>query len=155
MSHSTRIFLLALGTTFIVWTVWCALMAFVGEPFTSPLIRAFVRISAVLLPAIAYAHFVVKPQDDFWAFRRNWLLGLLVGATLSCFFCVLIVAQTSGQPLVIPVELSTWINLIVFSPLAEEMMFRRVALEHLKSITTTCNAIVVSSLLFSLLHLPW
>lgn len=155
MSRSTRIFLLTLGMTFTVWTIWSALMAFVGEPFIFPYVRALVRVSAVLLPAIAYAHFAIEPRDDFWAFRRNWRMGLLAGAILSCFFCVIIVAQNSGRSIVIPAELSVWINLIVLSPLAEEMMFRRVALEHLKSMTTARNAIIISSVLFSMLHLPW
>lgn len=142
--------------TFTVWTIWCALMTFVGEPFTYPYTRAFVRISAVLLPAIAYAHFAIEPrQVDFWAFRQNWRVGLLVGAILSCAFCTLIVLQNSGRSIVIPVEPSAWINLIVLSPLAEEMMFRRVALEHLKSLTTTSRAIIIASILFSMLHLPW
>ena len=57
--------------------------------------------------------------------------------------------------MVIPVEIPVWINFIVLSPLAEEMMFRRVVLEHLKSLTTTSRAVIVGSILFSLFHLPW
>ena len=97
MDHSTRIFGLSVGVMFAVWTLWCALMAFVGEPFTFPYLRAVVRVSAVLLPAIVYARFGISDRDDFWAFRRNWQLGLLVGTILSGLFCVMIVVQNSGR----------------------------------------------------------
>ena len=155
MGHSTRIFLSCIGVMFAVWTLWCALMAFVGEPFTLPYLRAVVRVSAVLLPAIVYARFGIEHREDFWAFRRNWQLGLLVGTILSGLFCVMIVVQNSGRRMVIPVEIPVWINFIVLSPLAEELMFRRVVLEYLKSLTTTSRAIIGASILFSLFHLPW
>jgi len=155
MNRSTRIFRWCVGGMFAAWTLWCVLMAFVGEPFSSPLLRALVRVSVVLFPALAYVHFVVKDRDDFWAFRRNWRQGLLVGAVLSCLFGVLIVVQNSGRTFAFPVGFAVWFNFIIVSPLVEEMMFRRMILEHLQSVTSTFRAILFESLLFSLLHFPW
>ncbi|WP_231962192.1 CPBP family intramembrane glutamic endopeptidase [Symmachiella dynata] len=109
----------------------------------------------MLIPALAYVHFVVKDREDFWAFRHNWRQGLLVGTVLSSLFFVMIVAQNSGQIFSLPVGFAVWFNFIIVSPLVEEMMFRRVILEHLKSVTSTSRAILLESLLFSLLHLPW
>ncbi|WP_339908109.1 CPBP family intramembrane glutamic endopeptidase [Symmachiella dynata] len=155
MNRSTRLFRWCVGGMFAAWTLWCVLMAFVGEPFSLPLLRALVRVSVVLIPALAYVHFVVKDREDFWAFRHNWRQGLLVGTVLSSLFFVMIVAQNSGQIFSLPVGFAVWFNFIIVSPLVEEMMFRRVILEHLKSVTSTSRAILLESLLFSLLHLPW
>ncbi|QDT50391.1 CAAX amino terminal protease self- immunity [Symmachiella dynata] len=155
MNRSTRLFRWCVGGMFAAWTLWCVLMAFVGEPFSLPLLRALVRVLVVLIPALAYVHFVVKDREDFWAFRHNWRQGLLVGTVLSSLFFVMIVAQNSGQIFSLPVGFAVWFNFIIVSPLVEEMMFRRVILEHLKSVTSTSRAILLESLLFSLLHLPW
>ncbi|QDU46115.1 CAAX amino terminal protease self- immunity [Symmachiella dynata] len=155
MNRSTRLFRWCVGGMFAAWTLWSVLMAFVGEPFSLPLLRALVRVSVVLIPALAYVHFVVKDREDFWAFRHNWRQGLLVGTVLSSLFFVMIVAQNSGRIFSLPVGFAVWFNFIIVSPLVEEMMFRRVILEHLKSVTSTSRAILLESLLFSLLHLPW
>lgn len=155
MNRSTRLFRWCVGGMFAAWTLWCVLMAFVGEPFSLPLLRALVRVLVVLIPALAYVHFVVKDREDFWAFRHNWRQGLLVGTVLSSLFFVMIVAQNYGRIFTLPVGFAVWFNFIIVSPLVEEMMFRRVILEHLKSVTSTSRAILLESLLFSLLHLPW
>lgn len=55
----------------------------------------------------------------------------------------------------LPRSVHAWLNVITLSPIAEEILFRRVAIEHLQRQFGAAAALLGSSMLFSMIHLPW
>ncbi len=142
-----------------LWTGYCALMAAWPHLFDIPLLRALVRVSVVLVPALLY--YLRGPRQepfvDYFQLRPHWRKGLLVGGGIVLAYLLLgwlsgyRVDQSTFQ---IPHGFAVWFNFILGSPVAEEAFFRGVLLKELSPAIGTARSIAVSSLAFALLHLP-
>jgi membrane protease YdiL (CAAX protease family) len=55
----------------------------------------------------------------------------------------------------IPKDLATWLNAILSAPVAEEVLFRGLVFRVLLERLAIWSALVVSALLFALIHLPY
>lgn len=142
-----------------LWTGYCALMATWPQLFDIPALRALVRVSVVLVPAVLY--YLRGPRQesfvDYFQLRPHWRKGLLVGGGIVLAY--LLLGWLSGyrvdqSTLQIPQSFAVWFNFILGSPIAEEAFFRGVLLKELSPVIGTARSIGVSSLAFALLHLP-
>lgn len=142
---------------YVLWTAWCILMVKWPSLFGDANLRAVVRVSVVLIPAIFYAFGNSGIwQDDFFLLRNNWKRGVLIGVlTVLAFLSVFFFSTSSSLRFQIPTGFAIWSNWILGSPLAEEMFFRGVALRELMNSAGTKKAVFLSAALFAALHLPW
>lgn len=69
-------------------------------------------------------------------------------------WCLLMVTRTVDLSL-LPTTAAVWGNYIIFSPLAEELLFRRVAVDYFSDRHGRVLGILASAVLFSLIQLPW
>ena len=138
------------------WTLYVALMAAVPNPFASDLPRALARVLIVLLPAIFH---IIRQQGvsklDYLQLRQKWFRGVIVGLAISGGYLAFIIATTMKSPNIeIPVGFAIWLNFIIGSPLAEELLFRGVLFNELSRVVPAYQAIAISALMFAILHLP-
>ncbi len=148
--HTTRL-APCLGLAFGSWTFWCLLMVSVGSPFDLPIPRAAFRFAAFVVPSLIYAWSSEPRGFRQFRFTTNWRSGLTVGIAVATAWALL----HSTQKLSWPVSVHAWVNVITLSPIAEEILFRCVVLDQLLTRTSAARAIVLSAVLFSLIHLPW
>ncbi|MGB5047460.1 MAG: CPBP family intramembrane glutamic endopeptidase [Caldilineaceae bacterium] len=141
------------------WTGYCALMAAWPQLFDIPLLRALVRVSVVLVPAVLY--YLRGPRQesfvDYFQLRPHWRKGLLVGGGVVLAYLLLgwlSGYRTNQSTFQIPQSFAVWFNFILGSPIAEETFFRGVLLKELSPLMGTARSIAVSSLAFALRHLP-
>lgn len=144
-----------MGATFGLWTLWCVLMAGVGEPFSRPLIRAFVRVAVVVIPAILYLSTSSNDGSDRFCLIHHWKLGIAVGCGIAAIHLAALSLTRTLNLNLLPASVAIWCNYIIFSPLAEELLFRRVAVDYFCDRYANAKGIFASAILFSLIHLPW
>ncbi len=149
-----RAFWLTMAAAFAAWTVWCALIVFVGAPFGAPLVRAFARIAAVAVPAILLLR---SHGPDRFRLAGNVRRGVMAGVFAAAVgLAVVAVSWWGAVPaFALPTSAAIWVSVILFSPMAEELLFRRVAYGYLATRCRPLVALAVRSLLFALIHLPW
>jgi membrane protease YdiL (CAAX protease family) len=140
-----------LAFAYLSWTVWCLLMVGVGAPFDLPLPRALFRFAAVVVPALAWIYSSEPKALQRLRFTTNWRSGLAVGAVVAMGWAAL----HATQNLQLPTTAHAWINVVILSPIAEEILFRCVVIDRLLTWTSASKAIALSAVLFSLFHLPW
>lgn len=141
------------------WTIWCILMATWPQIFAHATIRALARVSIVFLPAVIFYFRGNRKKSiiDYFLLRENWLRGILLGGGIAILYFSVDWLRNFDARLIsfhIPIGFSIWFNFIFGSPLAEEMFFRGVLLQELRTIIGTTRATLISAFAFSLLHLP-
>ena len=158
------------GLAFALWSGYCFLIAKQPATFDQPLVRAIVRIVCVLIPAIVFQlwharRFPEMPNGDPFGFRRNWVWGLITGMVVAAILAGLILFDPMrSEARAVPTDVATWLNFIIGSPLAEEMLFRCVIAIQIYSISQNLDgakgwdswisAIILSSVLFAAFHVP-
>jgi uncharacterized protein len=151
IARNDKLFAACVLFAFTSWTVWCALMAFIGSPFDQPVLRAIVRFAAFVFPAYFWL-WQCRPLDpDRFRIVTNSKQGLLVGIVVSFIWAIVHVSQQFQLPFTI----HAWLNVIILSPVAEELLFRRVAIDYATTKTNATTSVVASAVLFALVHLPW
>jgi len=148
--------ILAVLFSIIGWTLYVLLMAVAPEPFANDNLRALARVSVVLLPAIFH---ILKQSDasktDYLQLRPKWFRGIIVGLAISAIYLAFTIMTTMRNPIIaMSVDPAIWLNFIIGSPLAEELLFRGVLFNELNRHTSTYLAIIISALMFAVLHLP-
>lgn len=140
------------------WSLWVVLMVLTPQIFAIPMIRAVARLMIVLLPAVLFVQRIE---------RRNFAVavGLTVRPAFGSFLgllaftlypgALLAYRWWRGAAVVIPADAALWLNFVIGSPLAEEMLYRGVVYRVLRIYYGYGGAAVFSSLAFALLHLPW
>ncbi len=140
----------------IAWTLYVLLMVVAPTPFANENLRAIARVSIVLFPAIFY---IIGRQDisklDYLQLRENWLRGIIVGLLIAGIYLALNVIATMQHPVIaISANPAIWFNFIIGSPLAEEVLFRGVLFNELNRRIPSYLAVIISALMFALLHVP-
>lgn len=126
-------------------------MKFVGAPFDVPLIRALARFAIFAFPAYALMAKLEPNSADRFAFKQNAKHGLFVGALVSLVW----VFVHLNYDFDIPWTIHAWLNVILLSPIAEELLFRRAIIEYMQTNTKIIIAVFSSAILFALFHIPW
>ena len=153
-NHLTSAFI---GVIFaiIAWAFYVLLIAIAPTPFANDTLRAIVRVSVVLLPALIH---VARQQEnalDYLQLRSYWLRGLIIGSLVAGIYLGLFFITTMQQPMLqLPDNFAIWFNFIIGSPFAEELLFRGVFFNELKRVVAVHWAIGISAIFFAILHLP-
>jgi len=126
-------------------------MAHVGAPFDQPVLRALVRFVAFAGPAVVWLWSCAPEKSDRFALKSNARIGVTVGVIVSIVWALL----HCRQQFEIPFSTYTWLNVIALSPFAEELLFRRVVIDHARVKWNAIVAVLIGGVLFSLVHLPW
>ncbi|GAB5493287.1 MAG: hypothetical protein Phog2KO_35020 [Phototrophicaceae bacterium] len=147
---------IAVLISIIAWTLYVLLMNIAPEPFANDMPRALARVFVVLLPAIFH---ILRQKDvpklDYLQLKENWLQGFLIGVLIASIYLAFTIATTMENPMIaLPVAPAIWFNFIIGSPFAEELLFRGVLFNELNRVTSSYLAIIISALLFAILHLP-
>lgn len=87
----------------------------------------------------------------------NWRKGLLFGGLGYLPLAAVTAVQDYGHltRFAVPTDSATWLNAILSAPLAEEVLFRGLVFRVLLERLPLWSALVVSALLFALIHLPY
>jgi uncharacterized protein len=143
-------------TATVGWTIWVILMKIAPDPFANEVLRALVRVSVVLIPALAFNQ-VVDDQSlrRLIHFDLHVLKITLIGLGLTFGYVILLMISTGTDFTVhLPTTFAAWFNGIIGSPLAEEFLYRGVVFTQLRHLYGLPKAAVVSTILFAMLHLP-
>lgn len=142
-----------------LWTGWCLLMLTWPQIFGLSAVRAIARVSVVLIPSVIFYltgnH--EKPIYDYFSFRKNWLRGVLIGGGFAILYFTLYWwgnFESEQSAFQFPIGFSIWFNFILGSPFAEEVFFRGLLLQELRTILGSTWATFTSAFAFALLHLP-
>jgi uncharacterized protein len=157
-SHKLRSLSLFLAGFFAVWTLWALLLVRYPDLNQGGVLRAVVRVSLWIVPTCLFVRFVEGPPVlGRLGFEKNRGKGVLFG-----FLGFLVLATGIGvqhgtrfSHFAIPKDLATWLNAIVSAPIAEEVLFRGLVFRLLLERLAFWSALVVSALLFALIHLPY
>jgi len=60
-----------------------------------------------------------------------------------------------GQEFQLPCSVRSWLNVVILSPIAEELLFRRGVIYCMITRMSSAKALMFSAVLFSAVHLPW
>lgn len=135
----------------LIWTVWSVVMLyFPNISTTHSYPRAIARVSALLIPSLAFLW--LNPE-----FRKETKIGwaILVGSLISIgLFVFHIVADAFTEDTTIPTVGAIWLNWIIGSPFAEELLFRGIILRQELQRKSAWVAIPISAFCFTLFHLP-
>ena len=153
---------------FDVWTFRATLFFAVDESIASPTARAaysnLVKLPLWVLPAAAFGYrFRSTPPAKYLGLSvmpslRNWLMCL--AATFIFLLAVTLFTLTLDRKSFSAVSftsLPTVLGLLQFviSPLLEELLFRGMVMKELMTLLPTYLAILLTSLLFVGIHLPF
>ncbi len=153
-----RFLWLFLAGFFVAWTLWADLLVRYPSLTQGGLLRAAVRLLLWVVPSWVFVWSTEKePVLDALALRQRKLVGLLWGAAgFGLLFAANAIRYGSRVvALKIPADAATWLNPITTAPLAEEILFRGVVLRLLLSRLNAVAALLLSSLLFALIHVPY
>ena len=126
-------------------------MVTVGSPFDLPLLRAIARFVFFAIPAWILIRKLEPDGADVLGMFTNLKRGLAVGFVVSLVWG----AIHSWQHFEVPWTIHAWLNVIVLSPIAEELLFRRAAIEYGLTKTNAAITVIASAILFALVHVPW
>jgi CAAX protease family protein len=144
---------------FLLWLTWVVLLIHYPHPLNHWALRAAVRMLLWVGSAAAYIR-IVEEQNVFSSLRlktharRGIAWGLVVSMALTGPIIFYRVHLTGGH-IHIPQDMATWMNPIVTAPIAEEILFRGVIFQKLDEAVGTLRALLISALLFALVHLPY
>lgn len=141
----------------LVWLGWAALMVCCPKPFATPFLRAVVRIGMLLIPAYLLLQKSEISLLKGWYLQANWRKGVATGLVVGVLFLAFSYFtqwRTTGIVWQLPLKWDTWFNWIIGSPFAEEVWFRAILFNALRRQFSDSYALIISALLFGLLHLP-
>jgi membrane protease YdiL (CAAX protease family) len=120
-------------------------------------VRLSARLIVWVLPALAYLHYVLRqPILSGLALDRNLMRGLAWGVIGSLIPIAMAAWQLHHRgKWTWPLPLDLWRNPIVAAPIAEEVFFRGVLFRQIARRKGMFIGILVSSVSFVLLHLPY
>lgn len=142
------------------WAFFIGLSSLLPEWATSldGLTRAVIRIGIVLIPSLIYLRSCERASWlDRLGLTSHNRKGILIGlvASLLWLLPLLIYRWGSNQgTLNTHLSIGTWLNFILGSPFAEELLYRQIVYRELAQKISSRNAILLSSFWFTLLHLP-
>jgi membrane protease YdiL (CAAX protease family) len=151
MTKKDKLFAASMFSAFTLWTTWCVLMAFVGSPFDQPILRAIVRFAVFVAPACFWLWQCETHERDKFGILTNSKQGFLTGTVVSFIWTIVHFSHQFQLPLTI----HAWLNVIILSPVAEELLFRRVALNYAITKSSASKSIIASAIVFAFIHLPW
>lgn len=147
-------FAVCMTSALLLWVGWCVLIASVGEAYFSPAVHAFASVAIVLVPALIYLR-STGPRPDAMGLRYRWRRGVLVGLLFLALDMTVLAYLTAFDLSLVPTDVDVWLDSIILSPFAEELLFRRVAIDHLSKRHGAGIAILISSLLLVAFYLTW
>jgi len=153
---------------FVLWTLRATVFFAVDESIASPISRAaysdLLKLVVWVLPATAFASLLrgAPPAKylglSVWPSPQKGMLCL--GVTAIFLLAVALVDSTIGKKSFSTAGLSSlpvtlWLLQLVLSPLLEELLFRGFVMKELLALLPVYLAIVLTSLLFVGVHLPY
>lgn len=141
-----QMLLIRYGSILVLLVVWALAVKLLPEALSSDtFLRGIFRNLTLVLPMIGL---ITKVSLSTMGFNSKSWLFLFTGWLISLLVCT--------SPLVSegPISIARWSNFVFISPFIEEVVFRGLILQILLGLLTQTKAIVLSSVLFSLMHLP-
>lgn len=161
LGHSRSLLLLLIVVNGC-WALFIGASSLLPESATAldGLNRAAIRVGVVLIPSLIYLRNIERgPWLDRLGLSSHHRQGILIGlaASLIWLLPLLIYRWGSNQgALHTHLSIGTWLNFILGSPFAEELLYRRIVYRELARTFSRWNAMLLSSFWFTLLHLsPW
>jgi uncharacterized protein len=143
---------------FAVWTLWALLLVRYPALNEGGVLRAVIRVLVWIVPTCLFIRFVEGPPVlGRLGLTLRWRKGVLFGL-LGFLVLAAVVGVQHGSRLshfAIPKDPATWMNAILSAPIAEEVLFRGLVFRVLLERLAVWSALVVSALLFALIHLPY
>ncbi len=143
---------------YAVWTTWAALLVYFPAVFNGVYLRNAVRLVVWVLPTLAFVKYVEGPSVlTRLGFRPKAGRGIVSGIIVSLLLAPIFYFARHGFDLskfVFPTA-AVWIGPIITAPLAEEILFRGLVFRTLRERWRTTAGLLVSSVLFALIHLPY
>ncbi len=150
---------------FALWILWVLVLlqfpdAFNGDGVGKGALRAIIRLALWLGPVMLYARFAEhRSLFQFMALGEHWRKGLVGGAVLCGITVVLSVLRIAFEGAefqnLASIGPGTWLNPILTAPFVEEVVFRGLVFRTLNERIGAIAAIIISSVLFALIHLPY
>lgn len=131
---------------FFLMGVWAyGVEAFPSHMNSDTYLRGLTRNLALLIPMLG----LINRQSirSLNLNTKSWLLMLLGWSITLVISCT---PMLSGEPITI----ARWSNFVLLSPFLEEVVFRGYYLPILVDLIGRTKAVILSSALFSLMHLP-
>jgi CAAX protease family protein len=156
--HKLRSLGCFLAGFFVVWTLWALLLARYPHLNQFGVLRVVVRVAVWIVPTCLFVRFVEGPPVfGRLGFEKNRGKGVVFGCLGWLVLAAVVGAQHSGRfsHFAIPKDPATWLNAILSAPIAEEVLFRGLVFRVLLERLAVWSAVVVSALLFALIHLPY
>jgi membrane protease YdiL (CAAX protease family) len=85
---------------------------------------------------------------------RGVMIGLIAGLVLFALRSLIIYFMHGSIKMNLSIPVGTWLNVILFVGLSEEVVFRGYLLQKIESISTFWTANLISAFLFFIMHLP-
>ena len=138
---------------YAMWTIWCLIMVNQPELQDSDNIwRSIVRIAVVLIPGIYWLR-KSNHAEEINKHQRGMVVGIIIALAIATSSLVLQIGLL-GMQYTVPRQFTSWLNWIILSPIAEEILFRGIVFQELKKTNHWIIAALISSILFVGLHLP-
>jgi uncharacterized protein len=157
-SHKLRLLSLFLAGFFSVWTFWALLLVWYPALNQGGVLRAVIRVALWIVPTCLFIRFVEGPPVlGRLGLTLNWRKGVLFGL-LGFLVLAAVIGVRHGSRFshfTFSRDPATWLNAILSAPIAEEMLFRGLVFRVLLERLAVWSALVVSALLFALIHLPY
>ena len=156
--HKLRSLGLFVAGFFAVWTCWALLLVWYPALNQGGVLRAVVRVAVWIVPACLFVHFVEGPPVlERLGFEKNRGKGVVFGLLGFLLLAAVVGVQHHSRlsHFAVPTDPATWLNAILSAPLAEEVLFRGLVFRVLLERLALWPALVVSALLFALIHLPY
>ena len=83
------------------------------------------------------------------------MIGLIAGLALFALRSLIIYFMHGSIKMNLSIPVGTWLNVILFVGLSEEVVFRGYLLQKIESISTFWTANLISAFLFFIMHLPF
>lgn len=120
--------------------------------------RAMIRIAILLIPCVVW---LARFGEGAWPARlgltQNCGRGLIVGVGVSLAWLVpkLVMDRQAGRSFdAADIPAAVWLNAVLGSPFAEELLYRQIVLRTLSERFAAWKGVVASALWFTLLHVP-
>jgi uncharacterized protein len=156
--HKLRSLGFFLAGFFAVWTLWAWLLVRYPQLNQCGVLRVVVRVAVWIVPTCLFVRFTEGPPVlGHLGFNNNRAKGVLFGFLGFLVLAVVVGVQHSSRisHFALPTDPATWLNAILSAPIAEEVLFRGLVFRVLLERLALWSALVVSALLFALIHLPY